>query len=120
MSFVYFSRPRVRLAPYSAALQELSCMDLATFRRSLTDVRPPPGMSKALIALWHDARGDWNRAHDVVMSADGRDAAWVHAYLHRKEKDLENARYWYRKARRQEFTGSFEEEWEAIAAQLLA
>ena len=29
-----------------------------------------------------------------------RDCAWVHAYLHRVEGDVDNARYWYREARR--------------------
>jgi hypothetical protein len=28
------------------------------------------------------------------MEAGGKDAAWVHAYLHRVEGDLPNARYW--------------------------
>jgi hypothetical protein len=44
----------------------------------------------------------------------------VHAYLHRKEGDLENARYWYRQAKRAEGTGALATEWEAIAAALLA
>ena len=32
---------------------------------------------------------------------------------------LDNARYWYRQARRTEFAGSLEDEWTAIAAELL-
>jgi hypothetical protein len=81
--------------------------------------RPPASLGKPLEALWHAGRGDWERAHRIAMSAKSRDAAWVHAYLHRQEGDLENARYWYRQARRPEFTGTLEEEWAAIAVDLL-
>src|SRR5947207_3353376 len=54
--------------------------------------------SGALLALWWDARGDWEKAHQVAQDVAGRDGAWVHAYLHRKEGDLGNAGYWYRQA----------------------
>ncbi len=43
----------------------------------------------------------WDKAHDIVMSEEGADCAWVHAYLHRVEGDRDNARYWYRQARRE-------------------
>ncbi len=95
-------------------------MTLAEFRAALSEPKPPAGLAAPLAALWHDARGDWERAHRVAMKARGRDGAWVHAYLHRKEGDLDNARYWYRKAQRPEATGTLEAEWAAIAAALLA
>jgi hypothetical protein len=82
--------------------------------------RPPAGLGKPLEALWYAGRGDWERAHRIAMSAKSRDAAWVHAYLHRQEGDLDNARYWYRQARRPEFTGTLDEEWDAIAGEFLA
>ena len=53
------------------------------------------------------------------MSEDGPECAWVHAYLHRVEGDLDNARYWYRQARRPPATGELADEWAAIAAALL-
>jgi hypothetical protein len=53
------------------------------------------------------------------MNAQSVAAAWVHAYLHRKEGDLDNARYWYRKAKRPEATGAHADEWSMIAAVLL-
>lgn len=80
----------------------------------------PAGLSLPLQALWHDARGDWATAHRTVMNAQSAAAAWVHAYLHREEGDLDNARYWYRKAKRPEATGELADEWAAIAAALLA
>jgi len=76
---------------------------------------PPP-----LEALWHDAKGDWATAHRIVMNAQSVAAAWVHAYLHRKEGDFHNARYWYRKAKRPEATGTLDEEGMGIAEALLA
>jgi hypothetical protein len=44
----------------------------------------------------------------------------VHAYLHRVEGDLENARYWYRRAHRPVASEPFAAEWDAIAEILLA
>jgi hypothetical protein len=53
------------------------------------------------------------------MDEEGKDCAWVHAYLHRVEGDLENARYWYRRAGRPVEEGGLPAEWEAIARALL-
>lgn len=40
--------------------------------------------------------GDWQAAHAIVQEHDDdRDAAWIHAVVHRMEGDLPNARYWY-------------------------
>jgi hypothetical protein len=79
----------------------------------------PAGLSGALRALLHDARGDWTGAHDAAQSEETPDGAWVHAYLHRKEGDAGNAAYWYRRAGRPFPACSLEAEWERIAAGLL-
>lgn len=94
-------------------------MDLASFRASVAAPTLPAGLSAALVALWWDARGDWQRAHAAAMQDGGAEAAWVHAYLHRKEGDLANARYWYRRAGKPMPDGPLEAEWEAIARALL-
>jgi len=57
-------------------------------RRPLPDDAPP-----LITALWRDATGDWEGAHHRAQDVDSADGAWVHAYLHRKEGDLDNARY---------------------------
>ena len=46
------------------------------------------------------------------MNDDSRDAAWVHAHLHRLEGDLDNAGYWYRVAGRPAATSATDREWE--------
>jgi len=88
------------------------------FNASLKNAAPPR-MVPLLQALWHDARGDWSRAHELAQDIDDTNGAWVHAYLHRKEGDLANARYWYRRARKLEATDSLEDEWLRIVAALL-
>jgi hypothetical protein len=93
-------------------------VELAEFRDSLSK-NAPPDVGSLLRALWHDAKGDWARAHEIVQDEEGRDAAWVHAYLHRKEGDLSNAGYWYRRAGKPMCKASLEQEWETVAAALL-
>lgn len=85
--------------------------------RSLTD---PSRLSPALQALWWEGRGDWDRAHDLAQKAGGSEGDAVHAYLHRKEGDAANASYWYTRARRSRFTGSVEDEWQALVREFLS
>jgi hypothetical protein len=81
---------------------------------------PPAGLAPVLVALWHDARGDWDAAHTVAQDVAGPDGAWVHAYLHRKEGDSGNAAYWYRRAGKPVTTGSLQDEWNHIVESFLA
>ena len=76
-------------------------------------------LSGPLLALWWDGRGDWEKAHAVAQDVDGRDGAWVHAYLHRKEGDTSNASYWYRRAGQPVATGDLQSEWERMVVALL-
>jgi hypothetical protein len=92
---------------------------LTAFHQSLPADEPPAGASAALRALWWDAKGDWDKAHDAAQSDDGAQAALVHAYLHRKEGDLGNAGYWYRRAGRAVPRGTLDEEWQALVAEML-
>jgi hypothetical protein len=95
-------------------------MDLAEFKRSLERATPPAGLGPALAALWWAGKDEWAKAHSIVMDEDGRDCAWVHAYLHRIEGDLANAGYWYRQARRAVSTDPLTAEWAAVAETLLS
>ena len=94
-------------------------MDSHEFERSLTAKEPPSGLSKVLQALWHDAKGDWQRAHKIVQSVQGKAGARVHAYLHRKEGDRDNANYWYDRADAKMPKIALEKEWETLVAELL-
>ena len=93
-------------------------MTLDEFRATLSS-DASPAVAPALVALWHDARGDWAKAHELANDVDDRTGAWVHAYLHRKEGDTANAGYWYRRAGKPPASGSLEAEWQAIATALL-
>ncbi|MSR64111.1 MAG: hypothetical protein EXS08_16960 [Planctomycetes bacterium] len=94
-------------------------MDLDAFRASLDESSPPSGLTPCLTALWLDARGDWDGAHALVQELEGEDPAWIHAYLHRKEGDRDNAAYWYERTGRALAAGSFQAEWRVIASALL-
>jgi hypothetical protein len=72
-----------------------------------------------LNALWHDEKGDWEKAHEIAQDVVSVDGWWVYAYLHRKEGDLSNAAYWYGKAKRKIPTSSLTDEWESILKELL-
>jgi len=94
-------------------------MNLAEFRESLQDKNPPVGLSYALQALWWDGKGNWERAHESAQQDEGTDGAWVHAYLHRKEGELANAQYWYRRAEHAAGYGDLQREWESMVGELL-
>ena len=94
-------------------------MTYEEFSASLAEPGPPPALAATLVALWHDARGDWDEAHQVAQGVDDASGAWVHAYLHRKEGDLGNASYWYRRAGKPVAGGSLDEEWREIVTNLL-
>jgi hypothetical protein len=93
-------------------------MTLVDFKATLK-APAPPAVPALLLALWHDGRGDWEKAHTLAQDVDAASGAWVHAYLHRKEGDLGNAGYWYRRANQPIATDSLEAEWDRIAGFLL-
>lgn len=95
-------------------------MNSAAFRNSLSAAAPPSGLGMASQALWWDAKGDWQTAHECAQAQEDAAGAWVHAYLHRKEGDLANAGYWYRRAGKPAGTGSLSAEWDAIVDGLLS
>lgn len=93
-------------------------MTFSEFTNSLDQSTPPAGLTSYLQSLWWEGKGNWQRAHDIVEHLDDDTAAWVHAYLHRKEGDRSNARYWYSRAGRSMPQTSLEEEWKDIVTYL--
>jgi hypothetical protein len=75
--------------------------------------------SDHLRAIWYDLHGDWDTAHTIVQNLSDLYAAWIHAYLHRKEPDIWNSKYWYRRCGRP-YPGDlgFEEEMTLILSEL--
>lgn len=94
-------------------------MTLADFNRTLSQHLPPAELPDLLKAMWWEAKGDWDKSHEVVQDASDRLGCWVHAYLHRKEGDRFNAKYWYDRAGRSFPEISLEQEWSEITQHLL-
>ena len=95
-------------------------MDTEEFIATIVDGRPPEGLTPYLAAMWYEKRGDWKQAHQIVEKVETSTAAWVHAYLHRREGDESNAGYWYRRAGRSFPSGlSLDDEWQTITLALL-
>lgn len=92
---------------------------LAEFEASLNLEQPDSGLPVQLRSLWYDGKGDWHKAHAQVDRLNDEASAWVHAYLHRKEGDIGNADYWYRKARQIRPNLSLKEEWEQLVLHFL-
>lgn len=115
---------KFRVIPFDAWRKKretaiLFFMTMQEFRHTLLRDEPPREFSPALAALWWDAKGNWNRAHDSAQQDEGPAGAWVHAYLHRKEGDSSNAGYWYQRAGKASPQRSLEEEWLDITEALL-
>ena len=94
-------------------------MNFEAFQQSLTTNTPPANSNVYLQSLWHDAKDDWEHAHTLIQDLTDKSAAWIHAYLHRKEGDRSNAAYWYTRAGKSMPFSTLEEEWRDITAALL-
>ena len=84
------------------------------------DENSPPSVSEELKSLWYDGKGDWERAHDVISEKETKSHCLIHAYLHRKEGDIWNADYWYRRAGEKRKDQKLEEEWENLVKQFIS
>ena len=92
---------------------------IAEFKFSLKNNAPDSELSIQLKALWYDAKGNWNSAHNQVDHLNDIASARIHAYLHRKEGDIWNADYWYAKAGETRPPISLDEEWEELVQRFL-
>jgi hypothetical protein len=89
------------------------------FIQSLSATQLPENISPVLSALWYDGKENWNMSHDIAQEIHDTDGSWIHAYLHRKEGDISNARYWYSMAGKSVPTVSLKEEWESLVRHFL-
>lgn len=90
-------------------------MTLEDFKASLSKQEPPQHLNIVQKALWYDAHGDWEKAHEYAQKENNSKSAWIHAYLHRKEGDTLNAQYWYTRAGKEMPRVTLQEEWEDMA-----
>lgn len=93
-------------------------MTFSEFEKFVYHPTPPAHISPGLLALWYDAKGEWDKAHDIAQDIPGREGAIIHAYLHRKEGDKSNASYWYHKAGEELPAISLVEEWTQLVRNL--
>ncbi len=94
-------------------------MNLTDFKNILAANNPPKEISVYIEALWYDAKGNWQKAHELIQDLPDKKASWIHAYLHRKEGDSWNADYWYNKAGRKRPGVSLEQEWDQKVSAML-
>ncbi len=94
-------------------------MQFEEFSKSITATKPPNSLNQYALALWWDAKGNWETAHTIIQDIDDKKAARIHAYLHRKEGDAGNAAYWYNRAAEKMPTTSLETEWAALIKELM-
>jgi len=94
-------------------------MNLQQLKESINENKIPNNLSVYLKALWYDAKGNWDEAHQIIQDVPDKNASWIHAYLHRKEGDMNNADYWYNQAERKRPNISLNEEWEEIVKAML-
>ena len=60
--------------------------------------------------MWHAMNDNWNSAHRTSQSIKNEFGAWIYAYLHQIEGDLD----WYRRANRPQFQNTLQDEGEEI------
>jgi hypothetical protein len=94
-------------------------MNFEEFHQTLSLSDPPVKISGHLLSLWYDAKDDWEKSHTIIQEINDANAAWIHAYLHRKEGDIGNADYWYRRAGKKRPAVSLEKEWEEIVKEII-
>ena len=50
---------------------------------------------KAIDLLLDD---EWNEAHHIVQDLSDSYAQWIHAVVHKSERDVSNSHYWYNRS----------------------
>ena len=53
-------------------------------------------------------------AHNIIQDINTETASWIHAYLHRVEGDIANAKYWYNHSKKEPCTESLKSELDNI------
>ncbi len=89
------------------------------WQESLQLAQPPQNFNNIQKALWYISKGNWQKAHSIVQFIFSKNAAWVHAFIHRVEGDTGNANFWYRNAGKQFPNESKEQEFDNLVQSLV-
>jgi len=72
-----------------------------TARNPAARARAPLAADDAIAkAVRHLEAGEWEAAHLLVQKDASEQGCWAHGIVHLIEGDLDNAKYWYRRAHR--------------------
>ncbi|MEO6915198.1 MAG: hypothetical protein ABI151_05620 [Chitinophagaceae bacterium] len=94
-------------------------MTYTEFINSLLDTMPPASARDYLKVLWFEKKGQWKQSHDIAQEIHNEVGSRLHAYLHRREGDNGNARYWYNQAGLPFPKVTMDEEWESMVKEFL-
>lgn len=84
--------PDIRAAAWTEVQVRTACEE--ALQQTTFDARRRDQLL-ALALCWHDR---WDAAHDLAQQQEGaQDMDLIHAILHRREPDRDNARYWLRR-----------------------
>ncbi len=89
------------------------------FQQTLSASTPPKGWPAPLSSMWYDSKDDWDQAHEIGQEIHSAIGSWIHGYLHIKEGDESNARYWYNRAQRKYPDYGLEKEQKVIIEYIL-
>jgi hypothetical protein len=63
-------------------------------------IAKPAPLPPIVMVVRHLEAGEWQAAHELVQKDATSLGCWAHGIVHLIEGDLENAKYWYRRAHR--------------------
>ena len=89
-------------------------MQYDDFIKLTKESEPSNKLSGVHLAIWYAVKDNWDMAHKITQDIHTETASLIHAYLHRVERDTSNANYWYRRARKDPFSGTFNSELDNI------
>ena len=89
-------------------------MQYDDFIKLTKESEPSDKLAGVHLAVWYAVKNNWDRAHNIVQDINTETAFWIHAYLHRLEGDIDNANYWYNRARKEPSSESIKSELDDI------
>ena len=89
-------------------------MQYDDFIKLTKESKPSDKLSGIHLAIWYAVNDNWDMAHNIIQDINTETASWIHAYLHRVEGDIDNAKYWYNRCRKELSSESLKSELDSI------